>query len=72
MKDECDLKFKKCLYATCKSKSKQDKSAFFLDAKKCKLKAKLFYVTVIGVGCQSFIDAQKEACECVRPRSEEL
>lgn len=61
-KDECDLKFKKCLYGTCKRK-KQDQ---FLDSKKCKLKAKLFYITVLGVGCQSYISAQTEACECVR------
>ena len=35
------------------------------DSKACKLKAKLFYVTVIGVGCQSYLDTQREACVCV-------
>ena len=66
-KDECDLKFKKCLYGACKGKNKQ-----FLDSKKCKLKAKVFYITVLGVGCQSYISAQTEACECVKLSREEL
>merc|ERR1712002_1274662 len=61
-KDECDLKFKKCLYATCKKKTKQG----YFDTKKCRLKAKLFYITVLGVGCQSYINAQKAACQCVK------
>ena len=66
-KDECDLKFKKCLYNTCKAKKHE-----YLDGKKCRLKAKLFYVTVLGVGCQSFLDAQKESCDCVKPSKTEL
>ena len=66
-KDQCDLKFKKCLYNTCKAKKHE-----YLDGKKCRLKAKLFYVTVIGVGCQSFLDAQKESCDCVKPSKTEL
>ena len=61
-KDECDLKFKKCLYATCKEKTKLG----YFDTKKCRLKAKLFYITVLGVGCQSYIMAQKAACKCVK------
>lgn len=60
-KDECDLKFKKCLYRTCKGKKIE-----FFDSKKCRLKAKLFYITVLGVGCQPYINAQKEACQCIR------
>merc|ERR1719273_2584818 len=66
-KDECDLKFKKCLYATCRKKKHE-----FFDAKKCRLKAKLFYITVLGVGCQSYINAQKEACQCVKAPHSEL
>jgi len=61
-KDECDLKFKKCLYSTCKKKTRQG----YFDTKKCRLKAKLFYITVLGVGCQSYINAQKEACQCLK------
>lgn len=60
-KDECDMKFKKCLYGTCK------KQAYaFLDSKTCRLKAKLFYITVLGIGCQPYINAQKAACQCVK------
>lgn len=67
-KDMCDLRFKKCLYANCR----KPKKLSFLDTKACKLKAKLFYLTVIGVGCQSFLDAQENACQCVLPAKQEL
>lgn len=66
-KDDCDLKFKRCLYSSCKSKKHE-----FFDAKKCRLKAKLFLMAVLGIGCQSFIDAQRQACICVLPSKSEL
>ena len=66
-KDDCDLRFKRCLYGYCKGKfGKKKKPLQYLDRQKCKLKAKLFYVTVVGVGCQAYRDAQKNACQCVR------
>ena len=65
-KDECDLRFKKCLYGSCKNRKERQ----FLDSKKCRLKAKMFYITVLGIGCQSFISAQNEACECILDKSE--
>ena len=65
-KDECDLKFKKCLYGSCKNRRQLE----FLQSKKCRLKAKMFYITVLGIGCQSFINAQNEACECIPDKSE--
>ena len=66
-KDDCDLKFKRCLYGYCKGKfGKKKKPLQYLDRQKCKLKAKLFYVTVVGVGCQAYRDAQKKACKCVK------
>eukprot|EP00088_Acartia_fossae_P029292 TRINITY_DN30138_c0_g1_i1.p1 TRINITY_DN30138_c0_g1~~TRINITY_DN30138_c0_g1_i1.p1 ORF type:complete len:236 (+),score=25.06 TRINITY_DN30138_c0_g1_i1:130-837(+) len=61
-KDLCDLKFRKCLYKVCRG----DQHKGFLDNKKCKLKAKLFYMAVVGVGCGPFKTAQKAACECVK------
>jgi len=61
-KDLCDLAFRKCLYKVCR----KDEHKRFLDNKKCKLKAKLFYMAVIGVGCQPFKDAQRNACHCVK------
>ncbi len=66
-KDECDLKFKKCLYKVCRSKKGE-----YFGTKKCKLKAKLFYMTVLGVGCQSYLEAQKQACQCVPASKTEL
>ena len=67
-KDDCDLQFKRCLYAHCKKKKEQNSAHLqkYFNNQKCKLKAKLFYVTVIGVGCQAYRDAQHAACECVR------
>jgi len=60
-KDLCDIEFKKCLYSVCRSDSNK---LSFIDGKTCKLKAKLFFVTVIGVGCQAYLDAQANACVC--------
>ena len=66
-KDDCDLKFKRCLYGYCKGKfGKKKKPLQYLDRQKCKLKAKLFYITVVGVGCQAYRVAQKNACRCVK------
>jgi len=69
-KDFCDVKFRKCLYKVCRT----DKHNKFLDNIKCKLKAKLFYMAVVGVGCHSYKDAQRNACECVpkKGRKDEL
>jgi len=61
-KDLCDLTFRKCLYSVCR----KDEHKQFLDNKKCKLKAKLFYIAVVGVGCTPYKNAQKNACECVK------
>lgn len=65
-KDLCDLTFRKCLYKVCR----KGEHKLFLDNKKCKLKAKLFYMAVVGVGCQPFKDAQKNACKCVKIKEE--
>ena len=45
---------------------RKEEHARFLDNKKCKLKAKLFYMAVVGVGCTPFKDAQKAACDCAK------
>ena len=65
-KDLCDLSFRKCLYKVCR----KDEHKRFLDNKKCKFKAKLFYMAVVGVGCQPFKSAQKNACICSIKKSE--
>ena len=49
---------------------RKDEHQKYLDNKKCKLKAKLFYMAVVGVGCQPYKNAQKHACECVRVKHE--
>ena len=64
-KDDCDLTFKRCLYGFCKQRFDKKHLQYF-DKQKCKLKAKIFYVTVVGVGCQSYRDAQQKACRCVK------
>ena len=55
-------RFKKCLYKACKATARSE----FFDAKACRAKAKLAFLAVMGVGCQPYKDAQKEACECVK------
>ena len=69
-KDICDIEFKKCLYGQCR---RRDQPGFdhmsFVDTKTCKLKAKLAFVAVIGVGCQAYLDAQASACQCVPKNS---
>lgn len=62
-KEECDFIFKRCLYAVCKTKENKREDTIF-DVTLCKAKAKLSYVTLVGVGCSSFRNAQKEACLC--------
>ena len=64
-KDLCDLSFRKCLYRVCR----KDEHKYFLDNKKCKLKAKLFYMAVVGVGCQPYKNAQKNACVCEKDQN---
>ena len=54
------------MHSVCTSTFRKEEHARFLDNKKCKLKAKLFYMAVVGVGCTPFKDAQKAACECVK------
>lgn len=61
-KDLCDVKFRKCLYQVCRGEDKKR----YLDNKKCKLKAKLFYMAVVGVGCGLYKESQKQACLCVK------
>jgi len=68
-KDECDLKFKKCLYRQCK---KDQHQLDYLTSKACKLKAKVFFLTLVGVGCSSYLNAQEKACQCVSRRKTEL
>ena len=65
-KDDCDLKFKRCLYGNCKKFDNKKKYLRYFDSQKCKLKAKVFYIAVVGVGCQSYRDAQKNSCKCVK------
>jgi hypothetical protein len=74
-KDDCDLKFKRCLYGYCKGKFGIKKEFLLQEIfqplqyfyrQKCNLKAKLFYVTVVGIGCQSYQYAQQRACRCVK------
>jgi len=67
-KDLCDLSFRKCLYRVCRS----EEHSRFLDNKKCKLKAKLFYMAVVGVGCQPYKNAQRNACVCPPPDRTDL
>lgn len=61
-KDECDLRFKKCLYNTCNSNQQEME---VLSLKACKGGAKLLYTATLALGCTSYKDAQEQACICV-------
>ncbi|CAG7816500.1 unnamed protein product [Allacma fusca] len=62
-KDECDLKFKKCLYKKCKAnKDTMGK----LQYKGCQAGAKILYTGTTALGCKPYINAQRSACVCPR------
>ncbi|KAK3852293.1 hypothetical protein Pcinc_041114 [Petrolisthes cinctipes] len=61
-KEDCDRKFKRCLYRTCDEVKKQVE---ILSHKTCQGGAKLLYTTTVALGCTSYKVAQHEACQCV-------
>lgn len=61
-KEDCDRKFKRCLYNICDvSQNAMD----VIGIKKCKGGSKLLYTATMAFGCTSFRDAQHNACICV-------
>ncbi|KAF2359804.1 Group XII secretory phospholipase A2 precursor, partial [Trinorchestia longiramus] len=60
-KEVCDVKFKRCLYAICKSTGNID----MLSEKTCKASSKLLFTSTLSLGCLSFKEAQRKACKCV-------
>ncbi|CAL8118633.1 unnamed protein product [Orchesella dallaii] len=71
-KDECDLKFKKCLYRKCAAV--KDAESAGLQKKVsvigCKAGAKLLYTGTTAVGCKPYLDAQRNGCICKSIRDE--
>ncbi|KAA0183557.1 hypothetical protein HAZT_HAZT007954 [Hyalella azteca] len=61
-KEICDLHFKKCLYDICKRETVKND---ILQEKTCKASSKLLYTSTISLGCMSYKEAQKKACNCV-------
>jgi len=64
-REDCDLRFKKCLYARCRESRD---SVSTLKYKGCQAGAKLLYTGTTAVGCKPYLEAQDTACVCV-PRS---
>lgn len=64
-KENCDRRFKRCLYSTCEVNRKEMNNLAY---KKCRGGAKLLYIATITVGCASFKEAQDNACVCVDVR----
>lgn len=64
-KEDCDKKFKKCLYRTCDEVKKEVDT---ISHKTCQGGAKLLYTATVAFGCTSYKEAQKEACQCVTYR----
>lgn len=72
-KDECDLKFKKCLYRKCSAMKEEGGSAALkhkLSVVGCKASAKILYTGTTAVGCKPYLDAQQSACICKSVRDE--
>ncbi|ODM88307.1 Group XIIB secretory phospholipase A2-like protein [Orchesella cincta] len=65
-KDECDLKFKKCLYKKCAVLKNADSAAIQkkISVVGCKAGAKLLYTGTTAVGCKPYLNAQQNACFC--------
>jgi len=64
-REDCDLRFKKCLYARCRESRD---SVSHLKYKGCQAGAKLLYTGTTAVGCKPYLEAQETACVCL-PRS---
>ncbi|CAL4192874.1 unnamed protein product [Meganyctiphanes norvegica] len=60
-KEDCDRKFKRCLYNSC---NVNEDSMDILTFKKCQGGAKLLYTATMALGCTSFREAQSKACIC--------
>ncbi|KAK8723516.1 hypothetical protein OTU49_011753 [Cherax quadricarinatus] len=64
-KEECDLRFRRCLYSTCEVNQHQMDTLTYT---KCKGGAKLLYTATMALGCTSYKEAQHGACRCVSPQ----
>eukprot|EP00105_Crassostrea_gigas_P019225 XP_011437652.1 PREDICTED: group XIIA secretory phospholipase A2 isoform X2 [Crassostrea gigas] len=60
-KDKCDSDFKACLLNMCK---KMEKSLEKDELEGCKATAELMFTGTTMLGCTSFKDSQKRACDC--------
>jgi len=56
-KSTCDKAFDKCLKKVCKQQTASAKAS-------CESTASLFSLGTTALGCNAFLDAQREACEC--------
>ncbi|XP_070545465.1 group XIIA secretory phospholipase A2-like [Ptychodera flava] len=68
---KCDEDFNKCLHKMCK-KYKSERNMTKRQMEGCKTTAELMSAGTLGLGCQAFLDAQKEACSCDQHRRDEF
>ncbi|KAL7647342.1 UNVERIFIED_CONTAM: hypothetical protein RMT77_000937 [Armadillidium vulgare] len=60
-KEDCDNKFKRCLYKTCEPlKTNKD----IINLKYCQGGAKVLFTATIALGCSPYKEAQRRACIC--------
>nr|XP_002737263.2 PREDICTED: uncharacterized protein LOC100368483 [Saccoglossus kowalevskii] len=62
-RNECDDRFKKCLDKMCKM-YKDEKKLSKQQLSGCKTTTDLMYAGTVGLGCKSYLEAQKNACIC--------
>ncbi|XP_038060242.1 group XIIA secretory phospholipase A2-like [Patiria miniata] len=62
-KETCDLRFSQCLEKVCnrllKTMGLTDE-----ESEGCMMTVQLMYMTVLELGCQAYLDAQRQACIC--------
>ena len=65
-RQECDTTFKQCMLQVCKSDGDSGKLRR-KEVRECRSQADMMYGGVVALGCDIYLDSQKEACICIRP-----
>ena len=60
-RNDCDSEFKKCMFRQCK---KYDAKKAKKQRDDCEGQAQMFFTGTRSLGCQAYLDSQKEACVC--------
>ncbi|XP_065182617.1 group XIIA secretory phospholipase A2-like [Sycon ciliatum] len=62
----CDKDFEKCMKKTC-TRYKKAGVLRGKEVSQCKSTADMMYAGVVAMGCDPYLESQRDACECKRP-----